>query len=71
MAAIVVPVLWILPGKTPLFNKSSFLFERLKINKLRKRIKYYRRQLSKTNPPVGCSKAIPDIINFILNVFHK
>jgi hypothetical protein len=67
---MVVPVLWILPGKTPLFNKSSFLWKRLKILKIRKRMKYYRRQLSKTNPPVGCSKAIPDI-TFLVNVYHK
>ncbi len=67
---MVVPVLWILPGKTPLFNRSSFLKERLKMNKIRKRIKYYRRQLSKTNPPVDCSKAIP-AISFLLHGSHK
>ncbi len=26
---MVVPVLWILPGKTPLFNKSSFLCKKI------------------------------------------
>jgi hypothetical protein len=67
---MVVPVLWILPGKTPLLNKSSFLEERLKMNKIRKTMKYYRRQLSKTNPPVDCSKAIVDI-TFLLHVSCK
>jgi len=64
IAAMVVPVLWILPGKTPLLNKSSFLWKRLKINQIKRKkiMKSYRRQLSKTNPPDGCSKAIPDII---------